>query len=233
LGVLPLGTGNAFARSLGIPLDFDRAVEALADGAIAAVDLGRVNGNYFANTASVGLSAAVARRISRRLKRRFGLLAYGLIGTMLLVTYRPFRCTVTADEARLTVDTRQIVIANGRFFGAWRVAPDAQVDDGALALFTMGEERRLEYARVWAAFLLGRHTALRGAHCLSTRAALVETEPRKAVNADGEVVGRTPMRFTVAERALRVLVPRRSPAAENSGAPGRRGRPGEERPSIR
>lgn len=63
LGLLPLGTSNNFARTLGIPLGLDAAVDVIASGKVADVDLGRVDGDYFANVASVGLTVDVAARV--------------------------------------------------------------------------------------------------------------------------------------------------------------------------
>ncbi|MBI5443968.1 MAG: lipid kinase [Deltaproteobacteria bacterium] len=207
LGVLPLGTGNAFARSLGIPLDLEGAVDVLVHGDVAAVDLGKVNRKYFANVASIGVTTAVARRISAVTKRWLGPIAYAIVGARVLLSLRPFRCRVQADDKRFEVDTRQLVLANGRFFGIGVVAPGAHVDDRLLTVFTVGEESRLEYVKVWTAFLLGRNSLLTGSNYLSSRVVDVETDPPQHVNADGEAVGRTPARFEVAPEALKVLVP--------------------------
>jgi diacylglycerol kinase-like protein len=67
VGLLPLGTGNSFARSLGIPLSLEGAIEGITNGKVVDIDLGKVDGDYFANVASIGFSAEVARKTSRRL----------------------------------------------------------------------------------------------------------------------------------------------------------------------
>lgn len=78
LGVLPVGTANNFARTLGIPFEIEQACETVASGALVDVDvdLGLVGSDYYVNVASVGLSAAVARGLASGLKRRLGALAY-------------------------------------------------------------------------------------------------------------------------------------------------------------
>ncbi len=76
LGVLPLGTGNDFARSLGIPPTLENACDIIAGGYTARVGVGLANGRPFLNAASLGLASAIARRRTPRFKRRMGRLAY-------------------------------------------------------------------------------------------------------------------------------------------------------------
>lgn len=80
LGVLPLGTANDFARTLGIPADLDRAAEVAAGSVTTAVDLARANDAYFLNVASVGLSVAATQALSPLLKRTVGPIAYAVAG---------------------------------------------------------------------------------------------------------------------------------------------------------
>ena len=75
LGVLPLGTGNSFARSLGIPIMLDGAVDVIASGKVADVNLGKVGDLYFANIATIGLSVDIGRHSPVGLKRSLGMLA--------------------------------------------------------------------------------------------------------------------------------------------------------------
>ncbi len=208
LGLLPLGTSNAFARTLGIPLDLPAAVEVIVENRVAAVDLGLVNGDYYANVASIGMSANVARRTPNVLKRHLGPLAYGLVGLGHLASTKPFRCRLTTSDKVISIETRQVVVANGRFFGIGEVGPDANATDSSLAGFTLGERSRAQFLRAWGLFLLGRHVSLPEANYFATRELRVETDPIQWLDVDGEVVGSTPAHFAVADRALRILVPR-------------------------
>ena len=96
LGILPLGTANSFARALGIPLDLAGAAEILTGGGkVADVDLGRINDDYFANTAAIGLPALVGRSLPHGLKRWFGKFGYILTGAVLFARHKPFRAVLT------------------------------------------------------------------------------------------------------------------------------------------
>ena len=99
LGVLPLGTTNNFARSLGLPLHLPAALQILTEGKVADVDLGHVAGRHFANLTSLGLSVQVAKHVPHQLKRILGRAAYPLTALALLPRHRPF-------TARLRINRR-------------------------------------------------------------------------------------------------------------------------------
>ena len=78
LGIIPAGTANDLARSLGLPLDMEEAADVIAAGHCKQIDVGDVNGHKFFNVASVGLSADLARELSGEIKRKFGRIGYAL-----------------------------------------------------------------------------------------------------------------------------------------------------------
>jgi YegS/Rv2252/BmrU family lipid kinase len=191
LGLVPLGTGNSFALTLGIPDDVAGALDVIAAGRIVKIDLGTVNGTHFANFATIGLSAEIANEAPHALKPMIGRLAYAIGGVRSFFTHGAFRAKIRWDTGKTQICTQQIVIANGR----------------RLAFFTTTGVSYLEVARMYVAFGLGLQTKLPDAIVFSSREIVVKASPKQLVSIDGNTLGKTPARFGVAPRALRVCVP--------------------------
>ncbi len=206
LGLLPLGTGNSFAHTLQIPHDLEAAVKIIAEGRVTRVDLGRVNRKYFANFATVGLPAKIAERTTNERKARFGPLAYVISGFRPMLRHEPFVATLSYDENRYQARTQQIVIASGRCFGHQPLTPEASVVDGKLSVYLDTATTPLGVAKTYAAMALGRQTDLADAVTLETPQISVATRPRQPVSIDGDDAGRTPARFRIEPKALRVFV---------------------------
>lgn len=220
LGVVPLGTGNDFARSLGIPGSVEAAVDVIARGFTARVDVGLVNGRPFLNAASVGLTTAIARRLTKRLKQRAGKLAYPVAAAAELWELQPFRVRMKADNEAVELMALQLVVGNGRYHGAGNVvAPDATLDDRRLHVYAiqapsadsghegsgLGHLQDIStLARLALKLRRGEHVEHPHVTCLRTSRLFVETEPVQEVNADGELAGHTPILFEVVPAALRV-----------------------------
>jgi YegS/Rv2252/BmrU family lipid kinase len=206
LGVLPLGTGNSFAQTLGLPSDLEGALDAIVARRIVRIDLGRVNDTYFANFATIGLPAETANAVPRDLKPWIGPLAYVVGGIAPFFRHRPFRARINWDGGRTELKTQQIVVANGRYFGHQPIARDATVVDRRLAFFTTTGTSHLEIARTYLAMALGVHEGLPDAVTLTSTELVLRTKPRQPVSIDGNALGRTPARFRVEPRALNVCV---------------------------
>ncbi|HVF10320.1 MAG TPA: YegS/Rv2252/BmrU family lipid kinase [Abditibacteriaceae bacterium] len=210
MAVLPLGTGNTFVRSLGIPLSLREAASTIADGHVEAVDVGRVNGQIFLNSVSLGLSAEIAGALDRRTKRRLGLLAWPVVGARVLWTHRAHVLKVMSSEKTFHVRTHQLVVVNGRYVaGPITAAPEASVQDHAFDVFVLGGAKHRSLARTTWAWIRGSHIHSSESRYFTTRALRIEAvrRPLKA-NVDGEINERTPLDLEVLPGALRVVVPR-------------------------
>ena len=118
LGILPLGTANDLARTLGLPLDPVAAAQVIAAGRTRRIDLGLVNGHPFFNIASIGLSVAVTGELTAARKRRWGRLAYVVAAVQALARARPFSAVIARDGSPPErVRTVQIAVGNGRYYG--------------------------------------------------------------------------------------------------------------------
>ena len=212
LGVIPAGTGNSFAQSLGMKTTIEDAIHTILNGRVAQVDLGMVNGTYFANFATIGLAAKIGEDTPKLLKKITGGIAYGLSAVVPLLTHKPFKATVEWQKNKLKVKTFQIIIANGRFFGNTPIMPNATITDGKLSFFTTEGVGRLEITRMYLAFLKGTQTALPDAHYFQAKKISVVTKGAQAIAIDGSAYGKTPAVFEIAPKALKVMVPLDIPA---------------------
>jgi YegS/Rv2252/BmrU family lipid kinase len=208
LGILPTGTANDLARTLGLPLRLEDAADVILTGNWREIDLGEVNGHLFFNVASLGLSADLARDLSPKAKRRFGRLSYMLAALKVLMRARPFRAAIVERGRAVRVRTLQIAVGNGRYYGGGlAVEHTAEIDDAHLDLYS------LEVARLWKLvlmakdFRLGRHGLWREVRAVRGTSFEVRTRKPRPINADGELVTFTPARFSVRPKAVRVFVP--------------------------
>lgn len=210
LGVLPLGTGNSFALSLGIT-DLEVAVEAIVGGREVAVDLGHVNGTYFANFATIGLSSTIARATPNRLKKIVGAAAYVLAGMWPALQSQPFRCRVRADDRTLDFRTYQVIVANGRYFGLTPLTQEASLDSGRLTFYATSDSTIVDAAKTYASLLFEHRDLPANAHVLDAQTLRVRARPAQPVAIDGEPFGTTPATFKIVPGALRVMVPAVTP----------------------
>lgn len=208
LGVLPLGTTNNFARSLGLPLDLSAAIATLANGKVADVDLAQAGEHVFANMASIGLSVEVARLVPAQLKRMLGRGAYTLTALRNLPAHAPFKATLTIGGTERELWTHQLNIANGAFHAGRRIARGASIDDRELIVYRLGDASRLRLtSQTLDQVLFGPRRPLTTGAYLTTREVLVATDPPLPLDIDGEIRGSTPVLISVLPQALRVMVP--------------------------
>jgi YegS/Rv2252/BmrU family lipid kinase len=208
LGIIPMGTANDLARTLGIPMDLTQAADVILAGNTRKIDLGTVNGYAFFNVASIGLSADLAQGLDPMLKKRFGRFGYALAAARVLLKARPFTATIREKGEVTRVKTFQIAVGNGRHYGGGNVVEaSAEIDDGHLDLYS------LEFANVWKlagllrSFRSGTHGAWDEVRTARGIEFDVETRKPMPVNTDGEIVTSTPAKFLVHPGAITVLAP--------------------------
>jgi diacylglycerol kinase (ATP) len=218
LGLLPLGTANDFARTLGIPSDVEKACETIAGGKTVDVDLGLAGDNYYVNVASVGLSVGVTQALSPRLKRRVGALAYPMAAIRAFLSHEPFSARLSfpgGDHEAVEYERLlQVAVGNGRFYGGGMVvAPQSGIDDRSLDIYAIELGRHRDLIGATRYLKSGDFIRSESVSQYRTERVRLETDPDLPVNIDGEVVTRTPQDFSVAHNALQVLVPPESTAA--------------------
>ncbi len=207
LGVLPLGTANSFARSLGIPLDVDGAVDAILQGRPKRIDLGMINDDYYASTAAIGLSPQIAKTVPHNAKRWFGRMGYLSWAAIQFLKFKPFTVIVGegADAQRLrAVEVR---ISNGPFHGGTELVDEAGVASGEIVVQVVKGHVKSRLVRNWAASILRLEARKEDTVAFRGTALRVATEPPLPISIDGEVLATTPVVAKVAPAVIDVMVP--------------------------
>lgn len=228
LGVLPSGTGGDFRRAIGLPLSNRDAAIVLRDGKTERMDVGKVTflGNegatearYFLNISSVGLAAAVIRRVKSakvfdwvpidgvRGKANFAVSAFQEV-----LDIEPVTVNVRVDDGPDTsLQTICLCIANSRFFGGgMMIAPEAKVNDGLLDLINVGDMTTAKILLNSLSLYRGTHLSLsevQSSLIQRIEVAAADTRRDVLIEIDGELPGRLPAAYEIVPAALRIRVP--------------------------
>jgi diacylglycerol kinase family enzyme len=211
VGILPGGTGNLVARALGIPIATRRAAEALLGGEVAEVDLGCLaSGRRFAFSCGVGVDARMIRDTPPIWKQRLGILAYAYIAFRASLRNVRFRVRATVDGEVLEREATAVMVAN---FGAVLndlivLGPGIARDDGKLDLCVFSPASGWEALGVAWRLLRKDFRPHRAILYRSGKRFRVECDPPQDAQADGELVGTTPVEVEVDPHAARLLLPR-------------------------
>lgn len=214
VGALPGGTGNLLARALGTPLRVDRAVAALLHGAERRIDLGRLgDGRRFAIAAGVGIDVAMVLETPKWMKKIFGVGAYALMGSLaaikIILRRRFIQATVTVDGVTETGPATTIMVAN---FGALlseriTLGPEIQSDDGVLDVCVFSPRSMFDGIRIMWRLMRRDFSSHPGMRYRRGSRIRVETEPPCEAQADGELIGKTPLDIICEPLSVRLLVP--------------------------
>jgi YegS/Rv2252/BmrU family lipid kinase len=214
LGVVPLGTGSDFGRTLGLT-GVEAACDRLRGRSTRRVDVGHASytdhtgalaQRVFINVASFGCSGLVARLVSPGLKAASGKLAFTLATLRALVAYRDQVVTLEFDDAPArSLPVTNCAFGNGRYFGAgMQVTPAALLDDGQFDVTIWSGFGLLDFVRRQRALYDGSHVRERGAEVLRVRRASATSAATVLLELDGESVGRLPVRLEVLPLAVRL-----------------------------
>ena len=211
LGVIPVGTGNAFARDLGLsPGDWKKGVDLVAGRRTRRFDVGRVvspQGSYhYLNIVGAGLPVDVMRS-SLHLKA-LGRASYSVTSLLKALQMRCYPLKITADGKVIEGEFLFIEVSNTRYTGtSFLIAPAAEPDDGLLDLVLVGRLPRLRVLRLFPSVFKGRHVDFDEVETLQAREVRIESERELMLAPDGELRGVTPVTITCLHRDLDVFAP--------------------------
>ena len=227
LAVLPIGTGNLWAKQLGVPtysltnpMRLRDAADGLVEGTIRSVDVGKVNNRHFLCWAGIGLDAQVTSEMEPRQRhtKRLGALPYVIAAVMVARDFKGVRSRVTLDGSVVRGRILLILASNIQQYCGLPVVREAHIDDGLLDVFVF-KGLGLQYAARHVMKLLSqRHLQDPRIVHRQARRIEVQTEWATPVQADGDPIGTTPTTVSVVPLGLRVLVPPSAPPSLFSAA---------------
>ncbi len=207
VGVIPAGSGNDFARTLGMPLDLAEAMHCILQGKRKSIDIGTVNGERFVNVASVGFDARVVMETNGIKHRIKGPLAYVIGVFKALATYKPYDMELDTGHGIMKKRAVLIAVANGIFYGGgMKVAPDAILDDGLFDVCLVEGISRLRILRLFPLIYSGRHLLRKEVEYFRAREIRIDC-PGGYINSDGEILGPCPANMVLHPKGLTVITP--------------------------
>jgi diacylglycerol kinase (ATP) len=219
--IFPLGTANVLARELGIPIELDGSSRLGAGRvnpgslagrhhAVVEIDAMRVNGRHYFTQIGVGIDSLMIRDTTVEHKRRFGRLAYIWTALSTLVGFQPRKYYVTVDGRKIDVKASQVLVANTGMMGqpGLRWGPDIRPDDARLDVCIAQARSLLDYAGLfWHVVKGSQKQSPNVRYEVASRSVIIEAKHPLPVQADGEILGPTPVAVEVVPRALKVVVP--------------------------
>jgi diacylglycerol kinase (ATP) len=210
LAVIPAGTGNDFARMLGIPSDSLQAVQVLTKASERRVDVGRVgNDRCFVNGLGIGIDAQVARDVLAMEHLR-GAAAYLCAAVKEVFRFEAFPVRIETPDAVDQLLCLSLGVANGKYCGGgFMLAPRAAVDDGLIDVAAIGDFPKAERLLRLPQARAGRHLKLPEVRYLQTQRVTLSSDAKLIAHMDGEPyeLPRTSFSVAVVPKAIRVLVP--------------------------
>jgi len=207
LGIIPLGSGNDFLRSLAGEVDFQKALRRLREGKPTPVDVGEANSRFYLNSLGMGIDGQIAEDFIRWKFLR-GELGYLWAALWEVARFRPFALQIRSDVGEFSMQGLMVSVMNGSHTaGGFHLAPGASLTDGALNLIAISHYPRILRVPILVRVRQGKHLGLKGVRAALVKWAEVKTSRPLRVYVDGELLPRTTeLRIRVHPGALRVVL---------------------------
>lgn len=207
ISILPGGTSNDFSRMLNIPQNLQAAAEAITDGEIIDVDLGKSNDRYFLNFWGIGLVSETSQNTNENFKKSFGILSYFLSTLQTINQVDPFSYEITADGKILEGEAVMIIVLNGKFLGTRELPiPTVSQTDGKLDVLVVKNSSLASFRELLSMnnpeTIADELTELTHIQAEQVK---VAADEKKEIDMDGEMKGETPGEITVLPGHLKMI----------------------------
>ena len=214
VGIVPLGTANDFARSIGLPASVEDNIDILRAKQTDPIDLVRVTSDrtrYFVNVSAGGFSGLVDEKLTPEIKSTWGPLAYLRSAAAALPELHAYHTTIVFDDVeRLMIELYNVIIANGQFVaGGLPIAREADLRDGLLDVVLVPRRPPAKMVLLAAEMLLGNHLSSNAVIFRRAKKISVRSQPGMWFNVDGELVGNEPVIFQIVPRGLEFVISKR------------------------
>lgn len=211
LGVIPLGTANVFAIEIGLRQQVAAIADIIAFGKPHPIYMGRTDGRAFVMMLGVGFDSRAVAGIDLDVKRRFGKLAYVISGLRELIRGDGAGLRVVADGR--SYEGAWVVVSKGAHYGGdFVLARGASLEEAAFRLCIFPKARRIDLVGYLIALGLGRMHRLKTVQFVRATSVVIEGPNSEPIQADGDVIGRLPIRVQVARKPINLLAPARATA---------------------
>ncbi len=210
LAILPGGTGNVMAREFGIPRDYVAAAQNLtSEYGIRIVDMGAIGHKKFLLRAGAGFEALAVERTPRRLKDRFGIMAYGIGGLQALIKSRPTKYSLELDGKTHETEGLVCTVANASHLGlpGLRFSRKIDIEDGKLDVFVL-QRVDINIIMQFMSESVANTLGLKKIQHWQVNRVKIQADPLQAVQVDGDHVGMTPVEMHCLPGSLKVIVPK-------------------------
>ena len=205
LAMIPAGTGNDFVRTLGWDLEtFDAQLEAITTRPPASVDLGLVDGEWFAAILSTGFDSLVNEK-ANKMSWPKGPMKYNAAIAIELPRFRPRHYEITLDERTISTEAMLIAVSNGRSYGGGMlVCPNANISDGLFDVMVLHPVSKMEFIKVFPRVFAGTHVSHPAVEIVRSKSVTIES--KAVAYADGERIGQLPVSAECIPGAIRSWV---------------------------
>lgn len=210
LGIIPGGTGNVISKALGIPADAAQACALIVakERTIRDIDIGMSGDVAFIERIGVGLEAAITESADREAKNKYGIFAYIISTVQALSDPQMVKYHITIDGEHLDMEGLSCVVANIGDLGAAGItlAQDVDISDGLLDLFVIKKADLVSLFQLAASVIGGNENHDKMFHKQGREINIV-SDPVQGVQADGELIGDSPVDVKIMPKAIHVIVP--------------------------